>query len=205
MLRCFDHAKAQKTNVAIVFCLTKTFPDATERTYGFMLDGLQELEENCREKGIPFYLKQGDCTVKVPELARELKINTLITDYSPMRFAREWRSVVADKLKAIDSFQLFEEVDAHNVVPVWHASPKLEYSARTLRSKLAKGLLDEFVCEFPSIPEQPRKAELPPTPDWKAIRKWVEADKSVPTVNWYKKLCLLILFYFIFLIKKKKG
>jgi hypothetical protein len=30
----------------------------------------------------------------------------------------------------------FHVVDAHNVVPVWKASPKLEYAARTLRSKI---------------------------------------------------------------------
>ena len=36
------------------------------------------------------------------------------------------------------------EVDAHNVVPVWEASPKLEVGARTLRLKLAK-LYPEFL------------------------------------------------------------
>jgi hypothetical protein len=28
------------------------------------------------------------------------------------------------------------QVDAHNVVPCWQASPKLEYAARTMRPKI---------------------------------------------------------------------
>ena len=34
----------------------------------------------------------------------------------------------------------FHEVDAHNVVPVWEASQKREYGARTIRSKIHKHL-----------------------------------------------------------------
>lgn len=34
----------------------------------------------------------------------------------------------------------FHEVDAHNVVPVWEASQKREYGARTIRGKIHKHL-----------------------------------------------------------------
>ena len=34
----------------------------------------------------------------------------------------------------------FHEVDAHNVVPVWEASQKREYGARTIRTKIHKHL-----------------------------------------------------------------
>ena len=34
----------------------------------------------------------------------------------------------------------FYEVDAHNVIPCWIASPKREYGARTIRSKIHKKL-----------------------------------------------------------------
>jgi hypothetical protein len=37
-----------------------------------------------------------------------------------------------------------EEVDAHNVVPVWEASPKRETAARTIRPKIHK-MLPEFL------------------------------------------------------------
>lgn len=45
----------------------------------------------------------------------------------------------------------FHEVDAHNIVPVWEASPKRETGARTIRTKIHK-LLGEYliVSGFPS-------------------------------------------------------
>ena len=38
----------------------------------------------------------------------------------------------------------FHEVDAHNVVPVWEASNKREYGARTIRTKIHKNLPEFF-------------------------------------------------------------
>ena len=47
-----------------------------------------------------------------------------------------------------------EEVDAHNVVPCWVASPKAEYGAYTLRPKL-KRLLPLFLEDFPQPVRHP--------------------------------------------------
>ena len=46
------------------------------------------------------------------------------------------------------------EVDAHNVVPCWEVSPKREYAARTIRSKIHKQLPEFFkVCRLaPHLP-----------------------------------------------------
>ena len=52
-----------------------------------------------------------------------------------------------------------DKVDAHNVVPVWHASPKKEHAARTIRPKITK-LLDEFLTDFPPLAAQ-KGADLP--------------------------------------------
>lgn len=46
------------------------------------------------------------------------------------------------------------QVDAHNVVPCWGASNKLEYAARTIRGKITK-LLPEFLTEFPPVDMHP--------------------------------------------------
>lgn len=59
------------------------------------------------------------------------------------------------------------EVDAHNVVPIWVASEKLEYSARTLRGKINK-LLPEYLIDFPML-------QLPKN-------KWVAATKQ--SIDW---------------------
>lgn len=44
------------------------------------------------------------------------------------------------------------QVDAHNIVPVWVASPKIEYAARTIRKKIHDHLPTYFV-EFPAVPK----------------------------------------------------
>lgn len=49
------------------------------------------------------------------------------------------------------------QVDAHNVVPCWEASPKLEYAARTIRGKITK-LLPEFLTDFPLVEKHPYTA-----------------------------------------------
>ena len=43
----------------------------------------------------------------------------------------------------------FHEVDAHNVVPVWEASNKREYGARTIRTKIHKNLQEFFKVQSP--------------------------------------------------------
>lgn len=48
------------------------------------------------------------------------------------------------------------EVDAHNVVPTWVASEKLEYSARTIRGKINKRLPD-YLIDFPTLQPPSRK------------------------------------------------
>lgn len=48
------------------------------------------------------------------------------------------------------------QVDAHNVVPCWEASPKLEYGARTIRNKI-HNQLSQYLTEFPPVSKHPHK------------------------------------------------
>lgn len=52
------------------------------------------------------------------------------------------------------------QVDAHNIVPCWVASPKLEYAARTIRGKINKQL-PEFLIEFSLVKKHPHAAKSP--------------------------------------------
>ena len=49
---------------------------------------------------------------------------------------------------------MIAKVDAHNIVPCWEASPKLEYAARTIRPKIQKQL-PTFLTEFPTCIKHP--------------------------------------------------
>lgn len=76
------------------------------------------------------------------------------------------------------------------MVPVWHASPKLEVGARTLRTKLAK-LYAEFLVPFPSLPSSfvplgaDQRTAMPPPPDWEGVlTSALSRGSAVPEVAW---------------------
>lgn len=142
-----DKAASNGVPVVVVFSLVTKFLGAGARQFGFMLRGLKEMDAALAERGIPFVLLKGDPGETVASFADAVDAHTVVCDSSPLRLGVEWRKAVAAKAKAPT-----HEVDAHNVVPVWEASPKLEVGARTLRGKLAK-LYPEFLVPFPDLPD----------------------------------------------------
>ena len=95
--------------------------------------------------------------------------------------SRRWTEAVKNSL---DERFCFYEVDAHNVVPVWEASDKREFAARTIRPKIQKKL-PEFLVEFPSVKihAEERDADFPLI-DWDSlIGNYIRADESVPPVE----------------------
>ena len=157
------------------------FLGAGVRQFGFMVRGLKEVEEECAALGIPFYLLRGNAQDTVPEFAQAHQAGLVVTDYCPIRITREWREGVADKLKPLPVL----DVDAHNVVPVWEASPKQEVGARTLRPKITK-LLPTYLTDFPLVVPQTLKwpGAPPPKVDWEHVLKSLKCDPSVPEVTW---------------------
>ena len=65
---------------------------------------------------------------------------------------------VCKYLQCIFITSLFLKVDGHNIVPCWHASPKLEYGARTIRPKI-HDQLKQFLTEFPPVIKHPYVAK----------------------------------------------
>jgi deoxyribodipyrimidine photo-lyase len=71
------------------------------------------------------------------------------------------------------------EVDAHNIVPVWTASPKLEYGAYTIRPKILR-LLPEFLDDFPVIARHPyTTAVTVPAAKWERVAAALRVDMHV--------------------------
>ena len=97
---------------------------------------------------------------------RECGASLLVTDFSPLREIRTCKDKICKKVS--DSVTI-HEVDAHNVVPLWVASEKLEYSARTLRGKVNK-LLPEYLIDFPLLQSPYQKwAGTNPMIDWDSV------------------------------------
>jgi len=175
--------------VKVCFSLVPKFLEATIRMYGFMIKGLEETEQNLRGKNIPFHLLEGFPQATVPDFVAAQGAAAVVTDMSPLKTPMGWAQGVASKLdEAGDAAIPLFQVDAHNVVPVWVASPKQEYAARTIRPKIT-GLLGRYMTEFPQLPGNTGaaldQAEMPKeATDWTALRAKLEVDRSVPEVEW---------------------
>jgi deoxyribodipyrimidine photo-lyase len=145
LLLAQNFAMKHKRPLVVVFCLVPDYPGANIRHYGFMLKGLQEVEHNLQKLEIPFILLPGNPPETLARYLKKIKGAFLVTDFDPLRIKRFWQNDVAASMEGS-----FYVVDGHNIVPCWHASPKQEYGAYTLRPKLKK-LLPGFLCDFPAI------------------------------------------------------
>ena len=67
---------------------------AGARQFGFMLRGLKQLEPELAKLNIPFFLLKGDPAQTIPKLVADSKAALLVTDQSPMKMARGWRTKV---------------------------------------------------------------------------------------------------------------
>jgi len=95
-----------------------------------------------------------------------------------LRTKRSWSERVVKSL----TIPVYE-VDAHNIVPCWRASPKQEYAARTFWPKIQQ-LLPEFCDDLPRLKVHPHPWDLGDGIDWDRIRRTLEVDRSVPEVDW---------------------
>lgn len=172
---------AQQANepLYVVFNLVPRFGDTTARHYDFMFKGLDEVEASLRTLAIPFILCQGQPEVTIPQLVAEYQIGQVVTDFNPLRFTTQWREKVAAALPI-----QFTEVDAHNVIPAWVASPKLEYAAYTLRPKIHR-LLPEFLTKFPKLRvDWQAGVSLPTRIDWQQLFGEVVTNREVSVIHW---------------------
>jgi deoxyribodipyrimidine photo-lyase len=166
--------------LAVVFCLCPNFLGATIRQYGFMLDGLASVERALEERGISFYLLEGDPGKTLAEFAGHHRVGAMVSDFDPLRIKRRWKATLAKVLDVA-----FFEVDAHNIVPCWQVSDKQEYAAYTIRPKIHRAL-PEFRDGFPSLMKSRIKWDGGPATDWKGVRSRLACDMTVGEVDWLR-------------------
>lgn len=142
----------------IIFCLVPKFLDATIRHYKFLLQGLQEVFEECKLLNISFHLLPGMANKELPKFVKKHSIGAVVTDFSPLRVPLKW---VEDVKNSLPADVALVQVDSHNIVPVWITSEKQEYAARTIRNKI-NSKLDEWLTEFPPVILHPHKSVIKP-------------------------------------------
>lgn len=101
---------------------------------------------------------------------RECGASLLVTDFSPLREIRKFKDEIC---KRVSDSVTVHEVDAHNVVPTWVSSEKLEYGARTIRSKINK-MLPEYLIDFPTL--------NPPIAKWSSTTQVIDWDAIIAEV-----------------------
>jgi deoxyribodipyrimidine photo-lyase len=117
--------------VVVGFGLMTDYPDANERHYAFMLQGLAEVAERLNERGIKFVIRLGRPDEVALQLGQEAAL--IVADRGYLRHQKAWRERVA-----IHAQCRVVQVETDVVVPVAVASGKREFGARTLRPKLHK-------------------------------------------------------------------
>lgn len=175
---------AVKENLPLHVCVCLLVPKSelsTLRHYSFMLKGLKEVAKKCSSLNIQFHLLRGSAGDVLPGFVSDRSLGAVVTDFSPLREPLQWLEDVKKKLpKDVPLIQ----VDAHNIVPCWVASPKLEYAARTIRGKITK-LLPEFLTQFPLVEKHPCTASRAAKPvDWDKTLASLQVDRTVGEPEW---------------------
>jgi deoxyribodipyrimidine photo-lyase len=130
--------------LVVYFGLTDRFPEANERHYAFMLEGLQEAQATLRERGIDLFIRKISPEQGVLELCPFAAL--VVVDRGYLRIERQWREFAASRAVCP-----VIQVETNVIVPVEKASPKEEYSAATLRTKISK-LLADFAHPVEPVP-----------------------------------------------------
>ena len=179
LLHAQQEALARQSALHVVFTLAPEFLLASPAQVRFLLDGLQETARELAEKAIPLILLAGHPPTT---LARYLAANAyslLVTDFDPLKIKKQWKTELLSKTQLP-----IDEVDAHNIVSCWEASPKQEFGAYTLRPKLHRRL-PEFTESFPELLRHPFGGTVDPAAaDWRSA--WKTLNLPEPPAHGYR-------------------
>lgn len=188
----FNHAleyaveKANDLNkgLIVIFVITN-YPEANERHYYFMLEGIFETKLKLEERGINFYILKGNPINEITNAG--INAIEVITDCGYTKIQKEWRKLIAEKITC-----KFKEIETDVIVPVKEVSEKEEYSARTIRPKIKKQLIKymvklnkiELKNKFVKIKKE--KLSIIENENIEGIINILEIDKSVKKSLYYK-------------------
>jgi deoxyribodipyrimidine photo-lyase len=175
-------ANAQRLPVVALFGLTDRYPEANERHYAFLLEGLRDTQEQLRERGIRLVVKRQSPEEAAVEMAQQA--SEVVTDRGYLRIQRQWRRFVAYHAPC-----RVTQVESDLIVPLETASPKEEWAAATLRPKIQRQL-SRFLVPLEPTPIERDSLGVAldglDTLDVDATLASLEIDRSVPRVYTYR-------------------
>ena len=168
----------------IFFAPVPFYPHANLRHYAFLAEGIPDMAERARKRGIGFVLRRYP-EHSLVKFCDEVKASLVVGDENPMREPNHWRELAAKKLK----LPLWT-VDADVVVPS-KLLEKEQYAARIIRPRL-KRRLEEFLNDKSNLKakvgwEKPRALQaLPDDGSLDLTEHWNDLDRSVQPVDSFK-------------------
>lgn len=165
--------------VIVLFVLMDGYPEANQRHFRFMLEGLAETRKKLLRRRIGMVIHRGDPVEVVTEITYRAAL--LVCDVGYLRHQRQWRRDIARKATCRTV-----AVEGDVVVPVAVASQKAEYAARTMRPKI-NSHVDTFLVPVPRY--RPRRSSHSvkiggmDLDDLNAVLNSLRIDRSVPKVT----------------------
>jgi deoxyribodipyrimidine photo-lyase len=132
-----EEANARDLPVLVCFGLMDGYPEANARHYAFMLEGLAEVEQDLRKRGIAFVIRRGPPDAVALQLSSKAAL--VVCDRGYLKPQKAWRIDLSRQAPC-----RVLQVEGDVVVPVETASSKHEVGARTLRPKLYR-VWDEYL------------------------------------------------------------
>ena len=165
------------------FGLDADYPDANERHFAFMLQGLAETTDRLAKRGVKMIARLG----APPKVAEELAAGAalVVCDRGYLRHQRQWRRDLASS-----AAQRVIQVEGDVVVPVETASDKREWAARTLRRKIGDRFGD-FVRSLSPTRLSKNSLRLKIKSDidlrrWQQVLDKLDVDREVRTVRRFR-------------------
>jgi deoxyribodipyrimidine photo-lyase len=137
--------------VLAVFGLTDRYPEANLRHFTFLVEGLQDAEQELEKLGIRLAVLDAQPDEAALRLAPEAAL--LVTDRGYLAHQRRWRANVAQRAPCP-----VRQVEGDLVLPVEEVSDKSEWSAATIRRKIHR-IRDRYLAAGDPL-YSPRKDSL---------------------------------------------
>lgn len=118
-------------SLLVFFGVKPDFPQANQRHFYFMFQGLQETVRSLEEIGAKTLIQAKSPEEGAVELAKDACM--IVVDKGYLKTVKQWCQFVAEHVDCA-----LVQVEDNIVVPVEEASSKEEYSAATLRPKILK-------------------------------------------------------------------
>ncbi|MBP7734491.1 MAG: deoxyribodipyrimidine photo-lyase [Spirochaetes bacterium] len=175
-------ANERSSPLLVFFGITPSFPEANERHYRFMIEGLRHTKALLKKRGIAMTVRICSPDLGAVELSRHAAL--VVTDRGYLRIQRQWRSRAAAEMKCP-----LIQVESDAIVPVETASPKEAYTAGTLRPKIL-ALLPFYLKPLRhgrlQVDSAGLKGQSLDLDDLDAVMEKIDCDRAVGPVSWIR-------------------